>query len=241
MDDRKAAHLTGVLFIAATVADLLGAVVRPPLTGPAALDGIAASPERVAASALLLAIAAFACAGVAIAMYPVLRRTDATLALGSVAFRTLEAAAYLVAVMCLLTLGSIARVAGPAGAAPATTDALGGLLLSLREHAAVAGVLAFCLGATLYYRLLFRARLVPRWLSGWGMAAIALLAVAALLALAEDRPVTGYALLGLPILVQEMVLAAWLIVKGFAPQAAGVRTAGAPAGLATAAAPAASR
>jgi hypothetical protein len=44
---------------------------------------------------------------------------------------------------------------------------------------------------------------------------------ACVLALFSDKPVTGYTLLILPIAVQEMVFAAWLLVKGFSP--AGVR------------------
>jgi hypothetical protein len=39
------------------------------------------------------------------------------------------------------------------------------------------------------------------------------------LALFSNSPVTGYTLLLIPIAVQEMVLAVWLIVKGFNPSA----------------------
>ena len=68
MSDLRAARLTGVLFIIATVANLLGAAVRPGLSGADYLGRLSADPERVAAGALLLLIAAFACAGIAVAM-----------------------------------------------------------------------------------------------------------------------------------------------------------------------------
>ncbi len=74
---------------------------------------------------------------------------------------------------------------------------------------------AFTVGALMYYTLFYRARLVPRWLSGWGIAAVVLMMTACLLALFSNTPVTGYTFLFLPIAVQEMVLAGWLLVKGF--------------------------
>ena len=89
----------------------------------------------------------------------------------------------------------------------------------MREHATLAAVFAFSLGAFMYYYLFFQSRLIPRWLSGWGIAATVLMLAACLLALFSGSYVTGYALLILPIAVQEMVLAVWLIVKGFNPSA----------------------
>jgi hypothetical protein len=81
----------------------------------------------------------------------------------------------------------------------------------------VLAVFAFSLGAFMYYYLFFRSRLIPRWLSGWGIAAIILITAACVLALFNDNPVSGYILLAFPIFLQEMVLAVWLIVKGFNP------------------------
>jgi hypothetical protein len=226
MSDLRTARLTGVLFIIATVVNLLGAAVRPGLTGTDYLGRLSADPDRVAASALLLLIAAFACAGIAVAMYPVLKRTATGLALGSVVFRTLEAVMYAVAIVSLLSLSTLGQASVAAGADQTALGAIGGLLLSLREHATLVGVFAFCLGAFLYYAAFFRSRLIPRWLSGWGIAAIGLLATAGVLALFAGRPVTDYVPLAAPIGVQEMVLAIWLIAKGFNPRATAAKPAG---------------
>jgi hypothetical protein len=216
MTDHIAARLTGALFITATVADLLGAAVRPDLAGTDYLVQVSAQANRVAAGALLLLVAAFACAGIAVSMYPVLRKASAGLALGAVVFRTIEAVMYVIAVVSLLSLLTLSQAVVSAGALErASLGAVGGLLLGLREHAALAGVFAFCLGAFLYYCAFFRSRLIPRWLSGWGIASIMLLTTAGVLALVNDDAVTGYVPLALPILLQEMVLAAWLIAKGF--------------------------
>jgi hypothetical protein len=220
MTNHSAARLTGVLFITATVADLLGAAVRPDLTGTDYLTQVSAQGNRVAAGVLLLLIAAFACAGIAVSMYPILRKANAGLALGSVVFRTMEAVMYVIAVVSLLSLLTLGQQLVSAGAVErASLGVVGGLLLSLREHAALAGVFAFCLGAFLYYCAFFQSRLIPRWLSGWGIAAIILLTTAGVLALFNNDAVTGYVPLALPIFLQEMVLAVWLIGKGFSPSA----------------------
>lgn len=127
---------------------------------------------------------------------------------------------YVIAVVSLLSLLTVGQELVAAGAAErASLGAVGGLLLGLREHAALAGVFAFCLGAFLYYCALFRSRLIPRWLSGWGIAAIVLMTTAAVLALFNDVAVTAYVPLALPIFLQEMVLAVWLIARGFRPSA----------------------
>ena len=63
------------------------------------------------------------------------------------------------------------------------------------------------------------SRLVPRWLSGWGIGAIILLILACLLALFTQNELTTYTILALPLGAQEMVLAVWLIAKGFSTPA----------------------
>ena len=125
---------------------------------------------------------------------------------------------YAIAIVSLLSLSTLGQASVLAGAADRTAlDAIGRLLLSVREHAATVGVFAFCLGAFLYYIAFFRSRLIPRWLSGWGIVAICLLATAGVLALFAGRSVTDYVPMALPIFFQEMVLAVWLIARGFSP------------------------
>ena len=217
---RKIAVVTGVIFIIATVAALLAAAVEPILTGTDYLTKISANANQVATDAFFYLIAAFTSLGIAISLYPVLKGSNAGLALGSVVFRTLEAVFYMVAVVSLLSLLTLSQQFTAAGAPDRTSlQAVGSLLLSLRDHATLLGVFAFSLGAFMYYYLFFQSRLIPRWLSGWGIVAIILMLVACLLALFSDNPVTGYTLLVIPIALQEMVLAVWLIVKGFNPSA----------------------
>jgi hypothetical protein len=90
-------------------------------------------------------------------------------------------------------------------------------LVSIRDQAALLAVFAFCLGALMYYILFYQSRLIPRWLSGFGIVAIILMTAACVLALFSGNRITSYIPLAAPIALQEMVLAVWLIVKGFNP------------------------
>jgi Domain of unknown function (DUF4386) len=232
--DRRAALTTGVLFIAATAASLLStAAEHSVLTGTDYLTRIAENPARVSAGGVLELVAAGASAGIAISLYPVLRKRSQGLALGAVVFRALEAAMYTVGAVITLSLLNVARLGAQATAVShGGIQAMGDAFTGVREAAILSGVFAFAVGALMYYCILYRSRLVPRWLSGWGIAAGFAILTACLLALFSHTPVTSFTILIVPIAVQEMVLAAWLIVRGFSPSAGpgGTVTRSAPAG-----------
>jgi Domain of unknown function (DUF4386) len=216
---RKIAVITGVLFIIATLTGpILATPLLPVLTGTDYLNRVSAHPNQAAAGVLLSIIAYLACAGITVSMYPVLRKWNAGLALGSVIFRTIETAFYMVGLVCLMSLLTLGQQFTTAAAAERTSlQAIGNLLVSLRDHADLLAVFAFCLGALMYYTLFFQSRLIPRWLSGFGIVAIISMLAACVLALFSGNRITSYIPLAAPIAVQEMVLAVWLIVKGFNP------------------------
>jgi hypothetical protein len=215
---RKIAVITGVIFILATVLVFVADALTPGLTGTDSLTRFSAHTNQVAAGAFAYLVTAFASGGIAIAMYPVMKESNAGLALGSVVFRALEAAFYMIEVVCLLALLTLSQQFRTAGAADRTSlQAIGNLLVSFRDHAALVAVFAFCLGAFMYYYLFFQSRLIPRWLSGFGIVAIILMMAACVLALFSGNRITSYIPLAFPIFLQEMVLAVWLIVKGFNP------------------------
>ena len=215
---RKIGAITGVILIIATVAAHVANALTPVLTGTDYLTRFSAQSNQVAAGALIYLSAYFASAGIAVVMYPVLKRWNAGLALGSVVFRTIEAAFYMVGLVCLLSLSTLGQQFTTAGAADrASLQAIGDSLVSVHDYAGLVAVFAFCLGASMYYTLFFQSRLIPRWLSGFGIVAIILMTAACVLALFSGNRITSYIPLAFPIFLQEMVLAVWLIAKGFNP------------------------
>lgn len=213
---RKIATKTGVVFIIATATALVAAATVPEMTGNDLLSRLAGANDAASIGALCYIIAAFTSVGIAVLLYPVVKQVGTTLAMSAVVFRTLEAAMYLVAVVSLLDLQTIARQIGAATAANHTSlQVIGDSIVSANNHATLLGVFAFSLGALSYYIAFYRSRLIPRWLSVWGIVAIAVMLAACLSSVFHDKPITSYTLHVLPIALQEMVLAIWLLVKGF--------------------------
>jgi len=222
--DRRAAVVAGVLFIVATTAGLIGRVVLldPILEGADILAKVAVNQNQVAAGALFGLVGFFTCAGIAIALYPVLRRYSEGLALGSVGLRIIEGVLYSIGAIAVLSMLTLARGLAEAGTpALASLQTSGALLLAVRSWAGLAGTLAFYPAGLLYYIVFYRSRLVPRWLSGWGVVAVAMGFTASILVVfqAINPMSTPQIVLNLPIFLQEMVLAVWLIAKGFSPSA----------------------
>lgn len=219
---RRSALAAGSLLITATVATVvLATIVLKPVVGdPADLAKIAGGERQVFLGALLQLVGAVACPAIALALYPVLREYNPALALGAVAFRAIEATFYVVSVVGLLMLVTLGEEAAQAGAADAALyERLAALVVAGRSWVGfVAAVLFAGLGTLLYDWVLYRAALVPRWLSGWGIAAaVAMLVAAALAMLGVAAPLSPvHIALNAPIAVQEMVLAIWLVARGFA-------------------------
>jgi hypothetical protein len=222
---RGTARIVGALFITATAASLVStALLSPVADSPISVGRVLASKDEVALGVVFQLLAAFASAAIAIWLYPVLRRHHESLALAAVGFRVIEAVMYIAGiagVLSLLTLGD----AAPGGAGSQTLSAL---LPASRNAISVLAVVAFGVGAMMYYSIFFRSGLIPRWLSGWGLVGAALVIAAGLLVILQLTSFfsTVQVLMSVPIGLQEMVLAVWLIVIGFDVPAVATASAG---------------
>ncbi len=216
---RQTARIVGALYITGTVAGILSVV----LTGPVRnaqnyFVSVSANETRLVVGALCILTLGLALAMVPVMMFPILRRHNEALALGYVVFRGgLEAATYLTIATGWLLLSSLSQTYSQAGVSDASSfQALGNLLLEAKEIGSILTIV-FCLGALMFYSLLYQTALVPRWLSGWGLIAIVPYLAAGLLALFGIITTLSptYTISQLPLALQEMVLAVWLIVRGF--------------------------
>ena len=213
---RKTAIATGVLLIVATAAALVASAIQPAVEGSDYLAGVASHPLRMAAAGLGTLLAAATSVGIAVALYPLLKRTHAALAMGAVVFRTIEAVFYAAGVVSLLAIGSVAKdIADGSASNASASKSIADALVSFHDHAGSVAVFAFAIGGFLYYVALWRTRLLPRWLSGWGVLAAVSMFVAVVLSIVLDKPITSYVVLAAPIALQEIVMAVWLLVKGF--------------------------
>jgi hypothetical protein len=131
--------------------------------------------------------------------------------------RITESGAYLVAILATWAFLPLSREFVAAGAPDASHFQTSGTVLqSTSDLALTLAQSVFAIGAVMLYYLLFQSRLVPRWLSLWGLVAAPLFLIASLSLLWTGDPNSTLAnVLFVPLAVQEMVLAVRLIVKGF--------------------------
>jgi hypothetical protein len=218
---RNNAIAAGVLFILADVASLSSSQFLAPIK-TLNFTEFSANPNQALIGALLVFIAAILCVSIAISLYPVLRKFNQSLAIGAVSFRLLEAVFYSVGVVTMIFLLTLSQEFVQAGAPSSSYfRTLGAVFLSGHDWVAFgAGPIAFSLGALMYYIIFYQTKLVPRWLSIWGLVGVTLCATSAMLVMFNIIGTfsTVQIVLNFPfIFAQELVLAVWLIVKGFNP------------------------
>jgi hypothetical protein len=216
--NKKTARSVGVLFIIGTVAGILSVAVSGSiLNSPDYLMILSENENQVIIEAFLILIMGFSLAMVPVVLFPILKKQNEALALGAVVFRgALEAVCYITMVVITLSLVKLSQEYIHAGAPDASYfQTLGTLLQGTSHWTEQILDIVFPLGGLMIYYLFYQAKLIPRWLSGWGLiGAVLYLAVPILGVLGLELEV-----LELPLALQEIVFAVWLIVKGFNPSA----------------------
>ena len=215
---RKTAIIVGVLYITATVAGALTALLWEPILGSDYLTKAVENENQVIIGALFYFIMAVAVAGIAIVIYPILKKHNEALAFGHAAARIVEGVFYIVGAIFGLLLITLSREYVAAGAPDASYfQTLGELLGPARDLAAEFGMLVFTLSALIFFYLLYQSKLVPLWLSLWGFFG-AILGIPVHLLSLFKLTIPNIDLLYIPLAICEMALAVWLIGKGFSPQ-----------------------
>lgn len=211
LSPRSAGRIVGALYLTGTTLGIASAALIATVT---TADDVIASAARHGTS---LVGGAFAILGMGVALalipvfaFPVLGRVSKTMAMSYVLLRgVVEFGAYLPIVAGLLLLANLGEQGGDEalGKALANQDGLSGVV-----------AIGFLAGAAVFYLAMWRGRLVPRWISGWGIVATlpylvaTALTVLGVVSSSSSTAVALYAPLG----VQELALAVWLIMRGFA-------------------------
>jgi uncharacterized protein DUF4386 len=207
--DRRAATIIGVLYIVGTVSGVAGLAIMPSFAaGTGILAQIAAHRTAATLGALLVLTMGFALSAIPAVFYPIGRRFSEVLSMGYVIFRgALEGMTYVISAFIWFVLITLSTE--PSGAAPVAAMLQTAQRLIWEQLIA----LPFVVGAFMFYWVLYRARLVPRWVSIWGLVGAVLYLAAPLARMAG----LSLDILMAPLALQELVLAVWLIAKGFSP------------------------
>lgn len=220
---RRTAIIVGVLFIIGTAAGILSGILTNPV--PEAQDylsAVTANENQVIIGALFILTMGLALAMIPIVLFPLLKKFNEVLALSYVVIRgALETVTYLAMVVCWLLIVSLTQKYAGTSSVSEVQDLIA-LLLQILDEINLILIIVFGLGALVLYYLLYTSKLIPRWISVWGILAILLNLSTSFLdmfGLMNASMFAGTLILNFPIFLQEMVMAIWLIVKGFNPSA----------------------
>lgn len=196
---RRIAIWVGVLYLIATIAPVLTLGAWGTLVDePGILTNAAANESQPIMVALLNLVMAIAVAGVAFMIYPILMRVanssvEEGLAHWYVGTRITEGAIFVVAVLGTMAFLPLSQEFLAAGSPNDSYFQTSAIVLEFGIDLAYAlGQTVFAVGAGMLYYLMFRSRIVPRWLSLWGLIASPLFVVASLSLLWTSDPNTAF-------------------------------------------------
>jgi len=215
--NRKTARIVGALYLILIFAAIAGFfLIEAGLSAPDFLSDVDATKTQVVSGVSLELINGIAVIGVAVLMFPLLRKENEALALGYVAFRILEVVIVVAAVISPLALIAVGQEYAKAGAPDASSfQSLSISFLAVREILVgqLTGIF-YSLAALPFYYLLYRTRLVPRFISIWGLIAVPMVFTGNVLGLFDISFDAGI-VFALAIGLNELFLGIWLIARGF--------------------------
>ena len=212
---RMNAVIAGALYIAGTVSGILSAIATKDIFAAGDIVGaIAANQLPLRLGAFFVFLMGISLAIMPVFLYPLFKRRNGSLALGMVIFRgPLELTAYFFTVGSWLVLGVFSEGLTTGAGAEASLQAISDILVRFSEIMTPVTTTIFFIGAMFLYILFYQTRLIPRWLSLWGIiSAVPYLAVDLVRFFGFDLHMD---FLYFPLAVQEIVMAFWLIAAGF--------------------------
>jgi hypothetical protein len=167
------------------------------ITGGALIQGLPDSRSAVSVGVVLELVNALAVIGIVAALWVPLSRSHPSLTAGYLGVRVLEAGVCAAAAMIPLVQLSLTTH-------DEVLDAVRATLVG------VAVPVFFGVGAVILYLVLYRSRLVPRFIAIWGLAGAAAILANVIISNPALQPV-----LALPIIANEIFLGMYLLAKGF--------------------------
>jgi Domain of unknown function (DUF4386) len=206
-------RLIGALFIVGFVVYGGGFALTSSVIGaPDFLSTISAQQTTLVLGAFLMMLVAPVDVGKAVLFYPIVENHGKKTALAYLAAMIVEVVLMTLGALFLLMLVPLGQSAVGAEVA----QALGSLLTEAYTMSYQISQLSLGIGAFFLCWLLFRTRLIPQWLAGLGVIGYALHAAGAI---AEIFGFPISLILLIPGGIFELVVAFWLLIKGFQPEA----------------------
>ena len=215
--NRKIALGAGILIITGMIAGMLSVV--PAVESSNYLTEVSANQNRVLIGAFFQFTLVPIYIGFALLLYSILRKHNESLALGFVSFRIIAGIFQLIGVIILPLFLLLSQEFIKSTTPDLLYFQIIGDVLKLGRDLAnhVGMMLATGLGNLILFYIFYKTKLIPRWLSSWGLIGNVLAMLASFLILFRliDVITPHFIVLTIPLVLQEFVLAIWLIAKGF--------------------------
>ncbi|GIO32836.1 MULTISPECIES: DUF4386 domain-containing protein [Paenibacillus] len=210
----KIARVAGALFLVSSGTYLIGdGLLNPVLNRPDFLANLYPDRINVVSGSLLELINAMAVVGIAVLLFPILKKHNEAFALGYFGARIIESVLLTISAMGPLVLIALSKNYISVGTAKGSYfETTGKLLIEAQSVLFQTAMIVLGLGSLLLCHVLYRSRLVPRLLSVIGFIGYAaLLASGCLRILGQEIGSVLY----VPGAIFEIVFPVWIIVKGF--------------------------
>ena len=225
---RNHARAAGIFYLLTFASSIPALILIGPILHHVDYVTSAGQDTRVLWGCLLDSVNALTAVGSAVALYPVVKRQNQSMALGFVTSRMLEAAVVMIGVVSLLAVVTMRQdFAGSAGGDAATLTVTANALVDLRNWTFLLGPgLMPVFNAVLLGTLLYRSRLVPRIIPTVGLIGAPMLfaAFVAVFFGGIDQVSSTAFILTLPIAAWEFSVGVWMTFKGFSPSSPVLRT-----------------
>lgn len=214
---KKSAIFAGILILLGMVAGILSIV--PAVESTDYLSEVYPKRNQVLIGAVFQFLLIPIYLGFSLILYQVVKKYKENLAIGFVGFRIISSVFQLIGVI-LIPIFVLLSEQYLNSQSPDIFyfETLGSLLKSGRDLSNHLGVmLATGLGNLILYFIFYKTKLIPKWLTIWGIFGNTLAILSSFLILFDTIAVisTSFAIMTLPLVFQEIVLAIWLIRKGF--------------------------
>ncbi|HEY8447845.1 MAG TPA: DUF4386 domain-containing protein [Thermomicrobiales bacterium] len=216
---RRAAFLTGVLFIITFVTSIPALLLFDPVINDADYVIGAGDDNRIFLGAFLEIVLIVANIGTALVPFAILRRWNERLALSYVAARIMECVFIAVGVLAVLSVVTLRQSYEGTGGNSAALLTTARSLVAVKDWTFLLGpgfVVGIGNGLILGY-LMYRSGLMPRQLALFGIVGGPLVCVAGILVLFDvfELGGAGQFILTVPEIIWELSIGLWLTFKGF--------------------------
>jgi hypothetical protein len=215
---RSHARAAGIFYLLTFVSSIPALILLGPILNHADYVTSAGHDTRVLWGCLLDSVNALTAVGSAVALYPVVKRRNQSMALGFVTSRMMEGAVVMIGVVSLLAVVTMRQDFAASGGDATSLTASANALVDVRNWTFLLGpTLMPAINAILLATLLYRSRLVPRIIPTVGLVGAPLL-LALVLSIffgAIDQVSPAAFFFTLPIAAWEFSLGCWMTFKGF--------------------------